>query len=157
MTDINRLRASRGLPVLEVRPNLTRKARQWATTMAAARKVWHSRISRGVTGSWQKLGENVGHGPSQPLLHAAFVASGSHLWNLVDPSFRYVGVGVVIVNGIIFVSQVFMQPWSRSDSRASRAARRPSAQRLTSMRPTPQPPTPPPSTGKRSALFRPAY
>ena len=120
VADINRLRAARDLPALRVRPELTRKARSWATTMAADRRIGHSRLSLGVTIRWQKLGENVGQGVSQPALHAALVSSGGHLRNLVDPVFRYVGVGVVITDGVIFVSEVFMQPPSRSYARAAR-------------------------------------
>lgn len=116
--DINRLRASRGLPALRVRPNLTSKARGWAATMAAARRIWHSRISAGVTGRWRKLGENVGRGPSEARLHEAFTASSTHLENLVDPAFKYVGVGVVLApDGRMFVSEVFMQPATRASRR----------------------------------------
>jgi uncharacterized protein YkwD len=121
VADINGLRASRGLPVLQMRPNLTGKARRWAATMAAARRIRHSRISAGITGDWRKLGENVGMGASEPRLHAAFVASATHLQNLVDPAFRYVGVGVVAADDIMFVSQVFMQPSSTASRRPVRA------------------------------------
>lgn len=121
VADINTLRATRGLRPLQVRPNLIRKSRNWAGTMAAARRIWHSRISDGVTGNWRKLGENVGMGPSEPALHAAFVASGSHFRNLVDPHFTYVGVGVVEANGLIFVAQTFMQASRRAHGRPVRA------------------------------------
>jgi uncharacterized protein YkwD len=110
VADINRLRASQGVRLLEVRPNLTRKARSWAATMATARGIRHSRLSAGVPGNWRKLGENVGKGPSEPRLHAAFVSSPTHLQNLIDPAFRYIGVGVVSADGIMYVSQVFMEP-----------------------------------------------
>jgi hypothetical protein len=92
--------------------------------MAAARRIWHSRISAGVTDSWRKLGENVGMGSSEPGLHAAFVASGSHLENLVDPAFDYVGVGVVAADGAMFVSQVFMQLSSPTANRPAPVQRR---------------------------------
>lgn len=133
--DINALRASRGLHALKVRPNLTRKARRWATTMAAARRIWHSRLSTGVIGNWRKLGENVGMGPSEPSLHAAFVASSTHLDNIVDPAFEYVGVGVVAVDGIMFVSQVFMEPSSTECRRALRAPCRTAKRAMPAHRP----------------------
>lgn len=110
VADINALRTRRGLPALRVRSNLTRKARQWASTMAAARRIRHSRLPSGVTDNWHKLGENVGVGPSRRLLHAGFIASDSHFANLIDPAFKYVGVGVVVADGLLFVSEVFMQP-----------------------------------------------
>jgi uncharacterized protein YkwD len=110
IADINTLRAGRRLPPLEVHPGLTRKSRKWAATMAASRRIWHSRVSSDVNVAWRKLGENVGMGRDQSGLHAAFVASGTHLANLIDPAFRYVGLGVVASGGILYVSQVFLQP-----------------------------------------------
>jgi len=158
VNDINRLRAGRGLAALRVRPNLTGKARQWATTMAAAGTIWHSRISNGITLQWQKLGENVGMGASERHLHAAFVASGHHLENLLDPTFRYIGVGVVFDStGKMFVSEVFMQP--PAPMRLARAPeRRTAALRATAVQPTEAPPALPPlSTARRSVLLRPAF
>jgi uncharacterized protein YkwD len=94
-----------------MRSNLTRKARRWAATMSAAHRIWHSRLPAGVTGNWEKVGENVGMGSSEQMLHAAFVQSPHHLENLVGPEFKYIGVGVVVAaDGILFVSQMFMQP-----------------------------------------------
>ena len=115
VADINALRASRGLPALKVRSDLTRKARQWAISMTAAKRIRHSRLRAGVAANWHKLGENVGVGPSELLLHTAFIASGSHFANLVDPAFRYVGVGVVVADNNLFVSEVFMQLASKPE------------------------------------------
>jgi len=106
---INALRATQGVAQLRTNANLTNKARRWAGRMAAQDRIWHSKPSDGVTANWQKLGENVGMGGSVSVLHEAFVKSPRHYDNLVDPVFRYIGVGVVTVNGTTFVSEVFMQ------------------------------------------------
>jgi len=106
---INDLRASKGLPALQVNANLVSKARGWAAGMAAAGRIWHSTLSDGITADWQKLGENVGMGGSVDGLHAAFVASPHHYENLVDPDFTYVGIGVAVNNGTIYVSENFMK------------------------------------------------
>ena len=106
---INDLRASKGLPALQVNANLVSKARGWAAGMAAAGRIWHSTLSDGITADWQKLGENVGMGGSVDGLHAAFVASPHHYENLVDPVFNYVGIGVVDSGGKIYVTVDFMQ------------------------------------------------
>jgi hypothetical protein len=106
---INGLRASKGLPALQVHANLVTKARAWAAVMAAAGKIWHSTLSDGITADWKKLGENVGMGGSVDGLHAAFVASPGHYANLVDPNFTHVGVGVVMSGKTIFVAEMFMQ------------------------------------------------
>src|SRR5687768_10092751 len=106
---INGLRASKGLPALQVHENLVTKARAWAAVMAAAGKIWHSTLSDGITADWKKLGENVGMGGSVDGLHAAFVASPGHYANLVDPNFSHVGVGIVMSGKTIFVAEMFMQ------------------------------------------------
>lgn len=98
VTLINDLRASRGLPALEVHPELVPPSRDWAAHMASTGTLAHAPdLSVGVTVYWTKLGENVGVAPQGQIqqLFDAFVASPAHLQNLVDPQFRYVGVGVV--------------------------------------------------------------
>lgn len=109
VTRINELRAGKGLPALEVHPNLVEKARAWAGTMSAAGRIWHSTLSDGITADWLKLGENVGMGGDVDALHAAFVASPKHYDNLVDPAFGQIGIGVVYANGTLFVSEMFMK------------------------------------------------
>jgi hypothetical protein len=106
---INGLRASKGLPPLQVNANLVAKARAWSAEMAAAGRIWHSTLSDGVTEDWKKLGENVGMGASVDGLHKAFVNSPHHYENLVDPAFGHVGIGIVMNGNTIFVTQVFMQ------------------------------------------------
>ena len=106
---INGLRASRGLPTLSVSGELVGKARAWAAHMADAGGISHNpSLASGVSANWSKLGENVGVGATVDALHNAFVASPSHLANLVDPSYSFVGVGVVERNGQLYTSHVFM-------------------------------------------------
>ena len=106
---INDLRASKGLPALQVDGQLVAKARAWSAGMAAAGKIWHSTLSDGITLDWKKLGENVGMGGSVDGLHTAFVNSPHHYENLVDPAFGYVGVGIVMNGSTIYVTEEFMQ------------------------------------------------
>jgi hypothetical protein len=109
VTKINELRASKGLPALTVDAGLTTKARVWAQTMADQNRIWHSSLADGITADWQRLGENVGMGGTVDALHIAFVNSPKHYDNLVDPSFRLVGIGIVRnAAGLIFVAQEFM-------------------------------------------------
>lgn len=150
---INALRASKGLPQLEVNGELQAKARAWADTMAGAGRIWHSNLPDGVSQNWRRLGENVGVGPSVGSLQDAFVASPKHYENLVDPGFRYVGVGVVNANGTLYVSEVFMelasQPAPRTSAPAagtpsSSAAHKGATHKAVAAAPTPPPPPPPP-------------
>ncbi|MCA1846544.1 MAG: CAP domain-containing protein [Actinobacteria bacterium] len=106
---INDLRASKGLPALQVNAQLVAKARSWSAGMAAAGRIWHSTLSDAITEDWKKLGENVGMGGSVDGLHTAFVNSPHHYENLVDPSFGYVGIGIVMNSGTIYVTEEFMQ------------------------------------------------
>jgi hypothetical protein len=106
---INDLRASKGLPALQVNAQLVAKARAWSAGMAAAGKIWHSTLSDGITEDWKKLGENVGMGGSVDGLHTAFVNSPHHYENLVDPAFGYVGIGIVMNGNTIYVTEEFMQ------------------------------------------------
>jgi len=106
---INDLRASKGLPALQVNANLVSKARGWAAGMAAAGRIWHSTLSDGITADWQKLGENVGMGGSVDGLHNAFVASPHHYENLVDPDFSYVGIGIAMNGDTMYVAEELME------------------------------------------------
>jgi len=106
---INDLRVSLGVAPLQVNANLVAKARSWSAGMAAAGKIWHSTLSDGITEDWKKLGENVGMGGSVDGLHRAFVNSPHHYENLVDPAFGYVGIGIVMNGGTIYVTEEFMQ------------------------------------------------
>ena len=110
VAQINALRATRGVPALEIDAGLTAKARSWAGTMAGLGTISHSSLRDGITASWQKLGENVGMGGTVDGLETAFVNSPHHYDNLVDPAFRSVGIGVVRnAAGVMFVAEEFMQ------------------------------------------------
>jgi uncharacterized protein YkwD len=106
----NELRSSRGLGSLTVDANLSAVAQRWATTLAAQGVLSHnSSLPSQVTG-WKTLGENVGVGGTVDAIHAGFVASPTHLENLVDPAFTRVGFGIVRPDARIFVVEVFMNP-----------------------------------------------
>ena len=109
----NSLRASKGLPGLTVNGTLAAKARNWAEHMAAVGAISHSNLADGAPAEWQRLGENVGRGPSVDSIHSALVASPDHYANLTDPGFQTIGVGVVNANGTYYVAEVFMESASQ--------------------------------------------
>ena len=151
---INGLRASKGLPALQVHQNLVAKARGWAAVMAGAGKIWHSTLSDGITADWKKLGENVGMGGSVDGLHAAFVASPGHYANLVDPNFSHVGVGIVMSGKTIFVAEMFMQTMSATTAPSvtpppTTATTAPRPTTTTAPRPTTTAPRPTTTTAPR--------
>jgi cell division septation protein DedD len=109
LADINALRSSVGLGALTVDPQLTQVAQNWSQQMANAGDISHNpNLKDQVSGNWSKLGENVGMGPAIGDLFTAFVNSPHHYANLVDPSFNYIGIGVVYSNGTIYTTHDFM-------------------------------------------------
>lgn len=106
---VNQLRASKGLATLEVNAELTNESRKWADVMKGAGKIFHSsNLAGGITSDWQKLGENVGVGGTVQSLFDAFVASPKHYENLVDPAYRFIGIGVVWDGERMFTTHRFM-------------------------------------------------
>ncbi len=106
---LNDVRAAHGLGSVAVDPALTEVARNWAAQMASVNQISHrSDLTSVAPSNWLVLGENVGAGPAVGPIHEALMASPTHYANLVDPRFRQVGVGVVVVDGKIFVAQNFM-------------------------------------------------
>jgi hypothetical protein len=120
--------------------------------MAAAGRIWHSTLSDGITADWQKLGENVGMGGSVEGLHNAFVASPKHYDNLVDPAFTYVGIGVVTVDGTVYVSEMFMKLMPERVAQTPPTTRAPvPPAALPAPAPRPAPPAPRPRSAPKPA------
>jgi Cysteine-rich secretory protein family len=140
VTLINQLRSSKGLGALAVNGRLTAEARAWSANMAASGLKENPDIAAGAPSGWRSLGENVGAGSSVGQVEQAFVNSPSHYVNLVNPSFNQVGVGVVVSNGTLWVTQDFMD----GPLGAVAAAPPPSAPRPATSAPRPPAPAAPP-------------
>lgn len=118
---INSVRAAHGLAALAVDPRLSDLARGWSAHMAASGGIVHNGNLPGqAPREWTRLGENVGVGQTVDTLHVAFLNSPTHLRQIVDPGFRYVGVGVVMVNGEMWVTQHFMTTASGASAPAAK-------------------------------------
>ena len=106
---INALRTSKGLVALQVDDDLTTQARIWASTMRDQGHIFHSQnLADGISANWEKLGENVGVGGTVDALFNAFVASPKHYENLVDPAYRFIGIGVVWDGTNMYTAHRFM-------------------------------------------------
>lgn len=109
---INELRTELGLVPLESDPELVAEANEWTRVMAASDELAHSSdITAGISAPWILLGENVGVHQVHELdqLFQAFVDSPPHYNNLVEPRYRYIGIGVVNTpEGTIWTTQRFM-------------------------------------------------
>ena len=116
---LNQSRANAGLGPFSVDGQLVDNARAHSSRMASSGSIYHnSQLPNQITGNWQTLGENVGTGGSTSSIHDAFMASASHRANLLGDYDR-VGVGAVVVEGTIFVTQVF---WKTASTQSVSAA-----------------------------------
>jgi uncharacterized protein YkwD len=91
----NNLRVASGVAPLAVSGELTGIARGWAAELASGGFLAHNwGLDGQASMRWWILGENVGRGWSVEAIHAAFLASAPHYWNLVDGEYSHVGIGV---------------------------------------------------------------
>lgn len=105
---INQERKERGIKILVVKGDLTAIARKHSARMAADGTIYHnSNLGKEVPGNWWAAGENVGMGPSVDSLHQAFMDSPGHRANIIDRDYNQIGVGVVVKDETIYVTEVF--------------------------------------------------
>ncbi len=107
----NQARAAAGLPTLTVSADLTAAATHQAQNMAAAGVLFHTPDLGSGLCCWAMVGENVGEGPSEAVIQAAFMASPEHRANILRTAFGQIGVGYVIdKRGDLWVSEIFRRP-----------------------------------------------
>lgn len=111
---VNQERAARGLPALQVASDLTSVARSHSARMAGGDNLHHNPNLGSAVSNWQKVGENVGVGPSVSSIHSAFMNSPSHRANILGADWVQVGIGVEVRGDSIWVTQVFRLPMGAS-------------------------------------------
>ncbi|MEQ8842827.1 MAG: CAP domain-containing protein [Acidimicrobiales bacterium] len=83
-------------------------AQSWVENMVQEGELRHSTLIYDViAGSWTTAGENVGFGPTTGVIVDAFMDSPGHRANIVNPSFTEVGIGVAIVDGVVWTAHLF--------------------------------------------------
>jgi uncharacterized protein YkwD len=107
----NQARAAAGVARLTVSADLTAAASHQAQNMADAGVLFHTpNLGSGLC-CWLMVGENVGSGPSEAVIDAAFMASPEHRANILRSAYSQIGVGYVIDrNGTLWVSEIFRRP-----------------------------------------------
>jgi uncharacterized protein YkwD len=110
ISDLNQARADNGRPALVVRTDLVQVARGQAGRMASSDTLYHNPNLTTDVSNWRWVGENVGYGPSESAVDAAFMASTPHRDNILDTDYTELGIGVVVSNGRVWVAEVFRQP-----------------------------------------------
>ena len=112
---VNVERHDAGVPPLNLASDLVRIARNWSGSMAAAGVIQHNPNLAEQMCCRLGFAENVAWGgapegyevESIEGVHRALMASPSHRDNLLNPVFDQVGIGVVLVDGILYVTQDF--------------------------------------------------
>lgn len=139
----NQARAAVGLPGLSVSADLTAAATDQAQSMADADALFHTPDLGSGLCCWVMVGENVGDGPSESVIQAAFMASPEHRANILRAAYSQIGVGYVIdKRGTLWVSEVFRRPTGSVTPAA------PAAPKVTKVTPRPVVATPRRSTVK---------
>lgn len=109
LTLMNAARTSAGLAPVSTHADLTDDALYWSQHMLTEGSLSHNPNLSTVTTSWEKLGENVGVGPTVDSLHNAFMASASHRGNVLG-DYTHVGIAVVEETPTkLWVTVVFMK------------------------------------------------
>ncbi|MBK9179701.1 MAG: hypothetical protein IPM45_09055 [Acidimicrobiales bacterium] len=147
---IDQLRASRGAGALRVNATLAATACDWTRRMVADGAISHdpnlAAAAAAADPGWRRAGENVGKGPDVQALFEAFVASPTHLANLVDPAFDEVGVCVIRAGDLLYTTHRFLQAGSPPPTTAAPpppTAPAPTAPPPTAPAPAPTPTAPP--------------
>ncbi|MGH9002412.1 MAG: CAP domain-containing protein, partial [Acidimicrobiia bacterium] len=127
-------RTSGGLPALVTASDLQSFAQRRAEEMARANKLWHTSNLGTQVANWQRVGENVGRGPSLRDIQSAFMQSASHRENIMHPAYTQLGVGVASDGGqLLYVAVIFRQP------KTGAAAPAPTSPPTTAPKPRPKP------------------
>jgi hypothetical protein len=103
-------RANSGLPALYVDSVESTQALDWSSLMAFTGTLAEDPNSQAAITSydpnWRAWGENVGVGATPQSIESAFMASPPHRANILG-NFTHMGVGVVMANGRIWVTERF--------------------------------------------------
>jgi uncharacterized protein YkwD len=105
---VNNFRAANGVPGLAWEEGAYVKAHAWSQQMANAGALSHSKLSSGVPAGWRRLGENVAMAPTLDGAMRALQNSPAHRANLLNRQFTKVAIGVVMANGYVWVTEVFI-------------------------------------------------
>ncbi len=103
---VNETRSLALLGSMQVSDTLSTTARKHSKRMAAHGELYHSDLDRLLGPGITAVGENVGYGQSLDELLKAFLASPPHAANIMG-SYKTTGVGIVRVDGQIWITQVF--------------------------------------------------
>lgn len=105
----NKSRANHGVRKLTLDPHISKVARKHTNEMIDQSALVHtagSVLGNRVT-RWVMLGENIGKGESLKSIQRAFMDSAGHRANVLDSSYKYVGVSAKKHGGKVWTTVVF--------------------------------------------------
>lgn len=108
-SDTNNERAHHHLSYLPTASDLVAAARKHSQDMANKGTIWHDPNTPYTISGWTVYGENVGMGPDEQSIQTAFMQSQEHCDNVLDGEFNQIGVGVVVKNGTVYVTLIFVK------------------------------------------------
>jgi peptidoglycan hydrolase-like protein with peptidoglycan-binding domain len=123
-SDLNHERTAADRPALTVRSDLEQVARGQAERMASSGTLYHNPNLTAEVTNWRWVGENVGYGPDEATVHAAFMASPAHRDNILSTDYTELGIGVVVSGGRVWVAEVFRQPMTATHAKPATFAHR---------------------------------
>ncbi len=110
LSAVNSARANAGRRPLSLRSDLSAVAYRWSQHMASTGTLAHNPSLTRQVSHWRWVGENVGYGPSWSAVETAFMNSPAHRSNILDRDYSQIGIGVVVRNGRVWITQVFRSP-----------------------------------------------
>ena len=136
LSAVNSARANAGRRTLSLQSDLSAVAYRWSQHMASTGTLAHNpSLTRQVT-HWRWVGENVGYGPSWSAVEVAFMNSPAHRSNILDRDYSQIGIGVVVRNGRVWITQVFRSP--SGSVTAAKPRSKPAAGRTKTTAPSPR-------------------
>jgi uncharacterized protein YkwD len=106
---VNLARDRHALPRLRLRPTLSAYAHHHSRQMAIANLLFHT-SDFDVICCWRWIAENIGYAPDVLTVHRAFMESDDHRANILDPTMRGLGIGVVSDGLRIWATEIFRDP-----------------------------------------------
>jgi uncharacterized protein YkwD len=106
---VNLARDRHALPRLRLRATLSAYAHHHSRQMATANLLFHT-TDFDVICCWRWIAENIGFAPDVLTVHRAFMDSDDHRANVLDPTMRGLGIGVVSDGLRIWATEIFRDP-----------------------------------------------
>jgi uncharacterized protein YkwD len=103
---INDMRTARNLPELRLNHRLSPEALDHSRSMARRAELFHNPLLASIVQPFGATvwGENVGVARTLPRVLALMMASPPHRQHLVDPRLDWIGIGVVKVDGWLWIT-----------------------------------------------------